>query len=68
MSVTDKINDTDTYVYCTNCITGKELYLSLISEEDINIPNACKDCYPYDMEDSKPLKLRTNYKPLTKNC
>ena len=49
MSVTDKINDTDTYVYCTNCITGKELYLSLISEEDINIPNACKDCYPIKM-------------------
>lgn len=61
------LSSTDNYVYCTDCTEGKELYLSLASEENSDIPDKCKDCYPYDMEDSKPLNIRTNYKPLAQN-
>lgn len=56
------ISSEDIQVYCTNCLEGKELYLSLSSEENLDIPDKCKDCYPYDMEDSKPLNIRPNYK------
>lgn len=57
------LSSTDTYVYCTNCTEGKDLYLSLEAEDNLDIPAKCKDCYPYDIEDSKPLSIRPNYKP-----
>lgn len=58
------ISSKDIQVYCTDCSEGKGLYLSLMSEENLDIPDRCEDCYPYDMEDSKPLNIRVNYEPL----
>lgn len=52
----------DAYVYCTRCKDGKELIESI--EKDIDIPNRCKGCFPYNIEDSYRFCERPNY---TKN-
>ncbi len=49
----------NTHVYCTNCKYGELLIDALISQADI--PDRCKDCYPYDAEDSRSFELRKNY-------
>jgi len=47
------------HVYCTNCKYGKLLIEAIMSQTDM--PDKCKDCYPYDVEDSKKFDLRKNY-------
>lgn len=51
----------DTHVYCTNCVQGDELIISI--SHDTSIPNCCEECNPYNLEDSTPFKDRPNYIP-----
>lgn len=50
----------DAHVYCTNCVCGKDLIQATIHETDI--PEQCKNCYPYNPEDSVQYRDRPNYK------
>ena len=52
----------DTQVYCTDCINGDGLIRSVIEDNKNLEPKDCKDCYPFDFEDSTGFKLRKNYK------
>lgn len=49
----------NTHVYCTNCKYGKILIKSIIN--DTNLPNECKNCNPYNPEDSCRYEERPNY-------
>jgi hypothetical protein len=48
------------HVYCTECFSGDSLLNHLYNSQG-ELPNICKNCYPYDPEDSKPLSIRKNY-------
>ena len=60
------------HVYCTCCIYGKKWIEDFFEWQNSDysscrnaapeLPNACRECYPYDPEDSKGNDLRVNYK------
>lgn len=52
----------DGHVYCTNCTNFVDLHCHIILGDNMT-PTKCKNCYPYEPEDSKPISLRKNYKP-----
>lgn len=61
-NTTSKKLTEDTQVYCTDCINGDSLIRS-VTEDNKNLePKDCKDCYPFDFEDSAEFKLRKNYR------
>lgn len=49
----------NTHVYCTNCIFGDGLIISLLKNDEI--PAQCKLCNPYNPEDSMPYEERKYY-------
>lgn len=49
----------NTHVYCTDCMYGKKLIQAIINETDI--PKQCKNCYPYNPEDSMKYEDKPNY-------
>lgn len=51
----------DTHVYCTECKEGDNLISSI--EGDKDIPITCKNCFPYNPEDSYKFKERPNFVP-----
>lgn len=53
---------TDTHVYCTDCIFGKEVIDRI--KKDKSIPESCDGCWHYHPEDSFPNYLRPNYVPI----
>jgi len=55
------------HVYCTCCIYGNKLINSLYKKDrpDDPIeasPLICRNCYPWNLEDSRSSDLRKNYK------
>lgn len=52
----------DEHVYCTNCIRGENLVLSLLNDnEPCMTPYACTKCNPYNLEDSSTYNERPQY-------
>ena len=47
-------------VYCTNCFYWNYLSESM-NNLSIPIPDVCKECYPYDPENSRPFTIRRYY-------
>ena len=56
----------DTYVYCSDCKFGDKLFESIMEKTDK--PEQCKECYPYDPEDSKRYEVRKNYEAKYSGC
>jgi len=52
--------NSDTYVYCTECINGKDLIENIIDDTG-KIPEKCKHCCPLNPEDSMRFEDRRNY-------
>ena len=50
----------DEYVYCTNCKYGNEL-VKCVMFTGVDIPKQCKNCYPYNIDDSARYEDRPNY-------
>ena len=48
------------HVYCTECFYWDKLS-EAINDFKEPVPTICKNCYPYDPEDSTPLSIRKNY-------
>jgi hypothetical protein len=53
--------DKDTHVYCTDCIRGQDLLEGIMFYNTHDIPKECKECNPFDPEDSRAFELRKNY-------
>lgn len=53
--------DKDTHVYCVNCVYGKLLINSIVSNKDL--PERCNNCNPHYPEDSMKHSDRPNYIP-----
>jgi hypothetical protein len=58
----NRIIQDDELVYCTHCEYGNKLITSI--ENNMQIPEHCGGCYPYDCEDSRRYYLRKKYIPL----
>jgi len=51
------------HVYCTCCVRGNDLIDALYLHKNPEVmPDMCKECYPFDPEDSRGNDLRVNYR------
>jgi len=57
-------DEKDKHVYCFDCINGQDL-LNAVMLKSKTIPKDCDECYPWNPEDSFPLKERTKYKEIS---
>jgi len=53
------INNITSHVYCTQCVNGEDLIKAINENKDI--PEICKYCYPYNPENSVPFSTRRCY-------